>query len=266
MPTLLRIIVPIVIAISVFVNFSIKSQAQESLDKARQDYSFQFSKYREIQKDYQSAKSQYESFKTATSKNEAFLKTKDYLGQIDNLLIAYVLLINENGQRVNWQSNAKARDSIANSFQAEISYFEDHKQKVQKVSTLEELPPLAKELNEHLSQITFLKVYRTLASYEYTHAKSTFSEFNKIFSSLDEYISINYPQQNNTVISNWRSEIRNIGEKTKTNLDLAEEKYSKTKLDTANKDEYKEISLYSTKAAQELKKTKILFDEILRIL
>ena len=42
-----------------------------ALEKAKADYSFQFSKYREIQKEYQSAKSQYESFKTATSKNEA---------------------------------------------------------------------------------------------------------------------------------------------------------------------------------------------------
>src|SRR3989344_7949592 len=102
-----------------------------SLEKAKSDYSFQFTKYREIQKVYQSIKSLYESFKTATSKNEAFLKTKDYLEQIDNLLIAYVLLVNEGGSKVNWQSNPPEHSKITQSLQVEISYFKDHHQRVQ---------------------------------------------------------------------------------------------------------------------------------------
>ncbi|OGD88569.1 hypothetical protein A2693_03645 [Candidatus Curtissbacteria bacterium RIFCSPHIGHO2_01_FULL_40_12] len=240
--------------------------AQESLEKARADYSFQFSKYREIQKEYQSAKSQYESFKTATSKNEAFLKTKDYQAQIDNLLIAYVLFVNEAGSKVNWQSNAPDRNKITESFEAENSYFKDHREKVQKAQTLEELPPLAKELNEHLNKITFLKIYRALSVYELTHVNSTFDNFNKIYNSLNEYISGKNSGQSNSVISNWQSEMTSITMQAETNFVRAQKKYSQIKQETASKGEYQEISLYSTKTSQELKKTKILFDEILRIL
>lgn len=236
-----------------------------ALEKAREDYSFQFSKYREIQKDYQSAKSQYESFKTATSKNEAFLKTKDYLVQIDNLLIAYVLLVNEGGSKVNWQSNAPQRAKITESLQTEISYFQDNQKKVQAVQILEDLPPLAKELKDHLEKTTFLKSYWALSTYELTQAKSTFDNFDKILNSLEQYISDKKLDQNNSVISNWRSEITRIKDQAKTNLDVAEKKYSQTKLESASKGEYQQISLYGIKISQELKKSKILFEEVLRI-
>lgn len=239
--------------------------AQESLEKAKADYAFQFSKYREIQKGYQSAKSQYESFKTATSKNEAFLKTKDYLVQIDNLLIAYVLLVNEGGSKVNWQSNAPPRAKITDSLQAEISYFQDNQKNVQAVQTLEDLPPLAKELKDHLEKTTFLKSYWALSTYELTQAKSTFDNFDKILNSLEQYISDKKLDQNNSVISNWRSEITRIKDQAKTNLDAAEKKYSQTKLESASKGEYQQISLYGIKVSQELKKSKILFEEVLRI-
>ncbi len=245
---------------------AIPTFARESLEKARSDYSFQFTKYRESQSAYLSAKSQYESFKTATSKNEAYLKTKDYLTQVDNLLIAYVLLLNEGGSKVNWQSNAPERVKITDSLQIEIVYFKDHQQKIQAAQTLEELPPLANELKDHLEKTTFLNSYKALSAYELTHANSAFGDFENIFNSLEQYISDRKIDQNNTVILNWRSEMTRIKEQTKKYLDEAAIKYSKTKDETASKGDWDQISQNSARSSQELKKSKVLFDEIIRIL
>ena len=85
---------------------------QSPLDKARSDYTFQYTKYREAQNKYINARSSYLTFQTATAKNNAYLATGDYLVQIDNLYQAYLFLVNENGNSLGWQNSDISKDHI----------------------------------------------------------------------------------------------------------------------------------------------------------
>ena len=145
-----------------FLNSQLSTaQTTTPLEKAQNDYNFQFTKYRDAQDEYTTAKAAYSTFKTAVSKNNAYAKTRDYLIAIDNLYISYVRLIKEHGNKFTWGQLSFQKEQIVKLLDDEINYFSQHQTETRKTNTLEDLPGQAEELKTHLVEELDKKIYKT---------------------------------------------------------------------------------------------------------
>jgi len=238
-----------------------------ALDKAQNDYTFQFTKYREAQNKYINARSSYLTFQTATAKNNAYLATSDYLLKIDDLYHAYLFLVNENGNSLGWQNSDISKDHINQIIDEEIAFFDNHRKKVKDAKTLEQLPDLATDLRSHRDKEFNLKINKILATFEVIEAQSAIADFNKLARDLDKIITSKIEKdQNQSILANWISEITDIKAKTQNYLTKAKELLEKTKEQTASGDELKDISSFAQLAKNELLRSKPLFKEVIGIL
>ena len=238
-----------------------------ALDKAQNDYTFQFTKYREAQNKYINARSSYLTFQTATAKNNAYLATSDYLLKIDDLYHAYLFLVNENGNSLGWQNSDIPKDHINQIIDEEIAFFDNHQKKVKDAKTLEQLPDLANDFKSHRDTEFSLKINKILATFEVIEAQSAIADFNKIAGELDNIVTSKIEKdQNQSILANWISEITNIKAKTQNYLTKAKELLEKTKEQTASGDELKDISSFAQLAKNELLRSKPLFKEVIGIL
>ena len=238
-----------------------------ALDKAQNDYTFQFTKYREAQNKYINARSSYLTFQTATAKNNAYLATSDYLLKIDDLYHAYLFLVNENGNNLDWQNSDIPKDQINQIIDEEIAFFDDHQKKVKDTQTLEQLTDLANDLQNHRDKEFSLKTNKILATFEVIETQSAIADFNKIAGELDKIIASKIEKdQNQSILANWISEITDIKAKTQNYLTKAKELLEKTKEQTASGDEVKDISSFAQLAKNELLRSKPLFKEVIGIL
>ena len=238
-----------------------------ALEKAQNDYTFQFTKYKEAQNKYINARSSYLTFQTATAKNDAYIATGDYLVQIDNLYHAYLFLVNENGNNLDWQNSDIPKDQINQIIDEEIAFFDDHQKKVKDTKTLEQLTDLANDLQNHRDKEFSLKTNKILATFEVIETQSAIADFNKIAGELDKIIASKIEKdQNQSILANWISEIADIKAKTQNYLTKAKEIFGKTKEQTATNGELKDISRFAKLAKNELLRSKSLFKEVVGIL
>ena len=271
MPTLRKVLIPLTLVLllqfSIFTfQFSI-AQTQSPLDKAQNDYTFQFTKYREAQNKYINARSSYLTFQTATAKNNAYIATSDYLLKIDNLYHTYLFLVNENGNSLGWQNSDIPKDQINQIIDNEIAFFDNHQKKVNDAKTLEQSTDLASDLRSHRDKEFNLKINKILATFEVVETQSAIADFNKLAGDLDQIIASKIEKdQSQSILNNWISEIADIKAKTQNYLAKAKELLDKTKEQTASDGELKDISRFAQLAKNELLRSKSLFKEVIGIL
>lgn len=242
------------------------SHAETTLERAENDYTFQFSKYRDARDKYLVAKSTFETFKTAVAKGDAFVKTKEYLIQIDNVFTAYLLLVKEQGNYIDWGIEEYRKQEIYNLIDSEISYFQDHPKKIETAQTLEELPALAKEIKDHLENVMTKRINKTLATYEFVETVSTYDKFVELGDKLDVLIQKELQKAPNPFFANWSSEIKTIKDSAIVPLDKAREEFSQIKGDDASEGILKKIAELSKQSKEQILKSKALFEEAIRIL
>lgn len=265
-----KFIVSLLIVTLLFLvsSFSFLVSAQQSaLERAQQDYNFQFTKYRDSQEEYTSTKAAYESFKTATAKNSAYVATRDYITQVDRLYLAYIALTKEHGNAIDFSRHGQDKDKTAQILDSLASYLNDHMQKISQTKTLEQLPPLARELKKYLASEFQLGFNKTLAIYEVVETEATLNEFLSLSRILDRVVVFKLQAgETRSILANWSSEIKDIQTKTQENINLAREALSKTNENTATDGQLEEISQIAQKAKNELKRSKPLFEEVVRII
>jgi len=236
-----------------------------ALENARDDYTFQFTKYQEAKTNYLQDKAAYEKFKTAISKNEAFVSTKDYLLQVSKLYSSYLLLVKERGNQINWAGKENQRDKTLKLIDEDIAYLSDYTNRTKSAQTLEELTALSVDLSTQNKNKTLPKLYKVLSLYEVTETKSTLNYLNTTSQDVETYLS-NNPSQNQSVIANWKTEIANIKNTTNSFIEKSEQILAKTGEDTAKYNEFEEISQRTNSAKSTMKRSQNLFQEILRLL
>ncbi len=221
------LVVSILVGLSIVTGqLSLVAGEVSPLEKAQNDYSFQTTKFQDVKEKYQTARSSYLTFKTATAKNEAFLKSKDYLTQVHNLYIAYLFLINERANTVDWSKTTYERQKVSDQVTAEIKFLEDDKKKAQDAQTLEEIPKLASDLAIHISTVTLKTAFITLATTDLAQIEDVTTSFDETATKVDTYSQkLNINEQFHL---NWKSEVETIKTKTK---DATQD--PKKKLDTA---------------------------------
>jgi len=241
--------------------------AQTPKEKARQDYTFQFTKYREAQEKYSTAQAAYLSFQTATAKNDAYLKAKEFLSQTDSLYLSYIALVTEYGNSMDWQRTSLSKDKINTLEETEVSYFQTHQKQISQTATLEELPPLTQELKNHIEKSLSLKINKILATFEVAETESTFNEFSELSQTVRNKIaSQSRSEETNSILMNWTSEIENIRKSSEVLKNQSIEKFNQKPQDTLEQGDLEEITKFTQEAKSQLKKSKPLFEEVARIL
>lgn len=116
--------------------------------QARQDYLYQFDLYRQRYTDFQVAKNEYEKFNTLTSQTTALQKTKAMLGQRDQLLHAYLLLLLE---KLNEESglSATTKQLYRSLIASELTFLEGHAQLIPSIGSIEDAVQVSSELESH---------------------------------------------------------------------------------------------------------------------
>lgn len=119
-----------------------------SSTQARQDYLYQFDTYRQKYTEFQVAKNEYAKFNTLTAQTTALTKTKTMLGQRDQLLHAYLVLLME---KLNEESglNATTKQLYRSLITSEITFLEGHAQLIPSIGSLDDATNVSGELESH---------------------------------------------------------------------------------------------------------------------
>ncbi len=244
---------------------TIYSFAQTSpLQKADNDYAFQYGKYVEAHNNYLSAKSSYATFKTAASKNDAYLKTKDYLKQVHAVYVSYLLLAKEIGNTFDWGENSQNKNDLAKNLDLEINAFQENSKKLNSTQTLEELPPIATDLDKHIKSTTSPLISATLITYRITEVKTRIKQMTSLSQQLDGYAKGRLTKEKyDAFFANWNTEIKKIQESAQKTLDDTNSNLGSR---TSFSDE---DVLFVTKATttifDKFKQANRLFEEVLRL-
>lgn len=119
-----------------------------SSQQAYQDYLYQFDLYRQTNTDFQVAKNEYLKFKSLTSQATALDKTKLMLSQRDELLRAYLFLLNEklNEDRGLAATEKQLYQSLITN---EVTFLNAHKDRMASIGSLEDTVTVSRELESH---------------------------------------------------------------------------------------------------------------------
>ena len=119
-----------------------------SSEKAYQDYLYQFDLYRQKYSDFTIAKNEYEKFGSLASQTTALANTSAMLSQRDQLLRAYLLLLNEklNEDRGLIDTQKATYWALTGN---EISFLNSHSTLVGSIGSLDDAAEVSKELESH---------------------------------------------------------------------------------------------------------------------
>ena len=241
--------------------------ARERLDQAKQDYSFQFSKYEDCRKQYITDRSAYITFQTATSKNTAFLTTKDCLSKVYDVYVSYLRYIKEQGNVFTWNKNDSEKETIFKSLDDEITYFQVNKSKVGDLQTLESSVTYSAELKTHITKTTYQIIQKALATYEVAESEAALEDFVNMADILRKFTLSKIDQnQYASFIANWDSEISDIRQEAESNNTRARNTLSTFKPQIYDTGAINSITSITKKTKTELIRSKSIFAEILKLI
>ena len=121
--------------------------------QAYQDYLYQFEVYRQKYSDFQVAKNEYEKFKSLASQTAALEKTKIMLSQRDQLLRAYLFLLNE---RLNEDQglNVPEKQQYQTLIKNEVTFLDGHSALVPSIGSLPDAVKVSEELQSHYNVLS----------------------------------------------------------------------------------------------------------------
>jgi hypothetical protein len=119
--------------------------------KSYDDYTYNFSKYRDAHNTYDIAKSTYATYKTLTAKEEAIKQTRLVLQSRDKLMSSYYDLLYEKLLTMPAISNEQ-RGTFFTMKESEKKWMENHQKVLDAASTLEDLNSASGQFEEHFPQ------------------------------------------------------------------------------------------------------------------
>lgn len=133
-----------------FIFFSSGFIVYASSQQAYQDYLYQFDVYRQTYTDFQVAKNEYAKFKSLTSQSSALDKTKTMLSQRDQLLRAYLLLLNE---KLNEDTgiSTTTKQLYRSLITSEVTFLENHAKLVPSIGSIDDAERISEQLESHYS-------------------------------------------------------------------------------------------------------------------
>lgn len=124
------------------------TQVQATSAQAYQDYLFQFDSYRQKLSEFKVAKNEYEKFRSLTSETTALEKTKLMLAQRDQLLRAYLFLLNE---KLNEDKGLRATEKslYQTLINNEVKFLDAHTALIPSIGSLDDATEVSEQLESH---------------------------------------------------------------------------------------------------------------------
>lgn len=263
----------IILLLSTFLqSTSIHAQSQtevekQRLEKAQQDYSYQFSKYEDCHNQYITDRSTYLAFQTATAKNNAFLTTKDCLAKTYDVYISYIRYVKEQGNAFTWNKNDAEKNLIFKTLDDEVTFFQKNQPQVDSLQTLEDTLPYATDLKTHITKTTYPIIQKTLATYEVAESEAALENFVIVSEKIRTFVTSRTDQkQYSSFLANWDSEIAAIRAHAENYNKQARQALTTFKPLPNDPNSITPVSSYTNKTKTELLRSKAIFAEILKLL
>lgn len=250
-----------VIVLSLITSHLSLTFAATPLETAKNDYSFEYSKYRDAQERFSTAKSSYSTFKTATAKEQAFVASKAYVYQITTLYPAYFSLVRVYASTLNWQDNSSKYEQIIKTLGDMDTYFATQKQQVTDTKTLEDLSQLSLQIKEKNSFEIDPQLNYITATYEMQNTRLLFKDFENLSQELGTKKQ-SFVQS--AVLSNWQTEVDDIKNKAQAALIVAQDNFDLLKPNVTTLRDVENVENQSTSVKNQLRRSKILFLEAAR--
>ncbi|MBI3342896.1 hypothetical protein HY032_01950 [Candidatus Gottesmanbacteria bacterium] len=199
------LLVPIVL-LGLFV-----PQSKATSERAYQDYLYQFDLYRQKYSDFTIAKNEYEKFGSLTSQTTALTNTSTMLAQRDQLLRAYLLLLNEklNEDRgLGDIQKATYRTLMSN----EIGFLDQHSALVQSIGSLEDAQNVSRELESHYA-VLGASIRQTIIGVSLGQLSVLTRQFDTNLADAKALVTTNrgeFTPQKQATIDRWLLQIQNI--------------------------------------------------------
>lgn len=258
MPTR-KILVTLLLLVFIFSFFASGTKAS-----AKDDYSLAFSRYRDAQENYKKAKDTYNTFKTLEAKSSSFTTGKEYLGEIDLVLLAYYFYLLDYENSLNWHDKNDIKNKSEKIINDEKVYLVQFQKRIDVTKTLEEIAPLAQELEKHQGDETQNKLNVAIASFVYISSYDNFSRFGDIASDLIGKAQIK-TASSSAIVNNWQSEIESIKKSSHNSLAEAQKIIDQGGSKLYDGD-LKKVIGFTGKIGLEMRRSIDLFREILKYL
>lgn len=208
-------------ALALFVFLLLAAPAFASSEQAYRDYLFQFDDYRQKETDFRVAKTEYEKFRSLASETAALEKTKTLLVQRDQLLRAYLSLLNE---RLNEDRGLSGSEKLLYQrlIQSEVVFLDAHSQLIPAIGSLTDAEEVSKKLTDHYD-ILAASIRQTITGIALGQLADVAQEHDRAFSAAQLLIAGNrgiFTPQKQSTLDRWVLSITNkrslYGQKVQT--------------------------------------------------
>ncbi|MDP1723031.1 MAG: hypothetical protein Q8L37_07630 [Candidatus Gottesmanbacteria bacterium] len=182
-----------------------------SSPQAYQDYLYQFDLYRQKQSAFSVAKGEYEKFHSLTSQTTALSTTTAMLAQRNNLLRAYLLLLNEKINE-NPGLNELQKAELHGTVNTEIKFFDGHTMRIASIGSLEDATIVSRELETH-NKILQTVMRQTITGISFGTLASLSRQFDMGFSQAQALVNASkaiFTPQKQATIDRWLQQIQNV--------------------------------------------------------
>ncbi len=178
---------------------------------AYKDYLYQFDVYRTKYADFRIAKNEYLKFKTLTSQTTALDKTKIMMSQRDELLRAYLLLLNEKLNENNGISDIE-RKTYQTHITNEVTFLEGHSTLVGSIGSLEDAQETSRELESRYTVLSS-SMRQTISGISLGNLATLAKQFDIALADAKALVSNNrriFIPEKQATIDRWLLQITNV--------------------------------------------------------
>lgn len=177
---------------------------------AYRDYLFQNDTYRAAYSEFSVAKTEYEKFKSLTSETQALEKTKTMLQARDQLLRAYLYVLNEKLNEDTGLSPA-SKSTYQGLIRNEVTFLETHIALIPSIGSLSDADTVSKQLESHYTvlQVSIRQIITGIALGNLsTLAKSYDANVMTAQQLISQYGAI-FPVSKQNTINRWILQVQN---------------------------------------------------------
>ncbi len=196
-----------------------------SSQQAYEDYIYQFDQYRSKYAEFSVAKNEYLKFKTLTAQTTALDKTRSMLSQRDQLLRAYLLLLNEKlneDQGMNSYEKTAYQKLISN----EIKFLDGHSQLIGAIGSLEDADSVSRQLESHYG-ILQASIRQTITGISLGGLVILANQFDQTYQKARQFVDQNRPSYSlakQQILDRWLLQVsdkRNLYQQKVNAINLA---------------------------------------------
>lgn len=234
-------------------------------NRALQDYLYQFDQYRQAYKDYQVAKSQYQTYQTLTAETIALEQTIKMLQVRDEVIATYLTAL-----RLRLAEKTKVGSSRLNALylqlDEEIIWFREHKENLTSAGSIPDLLSLSKQTEDRYKNTEIL-IYHSLVEIFLYQEGLIHSQIFFVISELEAKINVIRESGDKDVgrIERWLLEAKNRKVRSDEKLTEAQSlEISRRSDSNLRRQNYNRIIYLLEQSHQYLKETNQSLSEIIR--